>query len=274
MTAPVSVGLCRDEAHRYYWNGDGPLVSITTAMRAVDKSGPLVGWAKRLTAEVAVRNIDVLPRLISEGGPQSAIDYLKRIADHKREKAADMGTRVHKLAEAIARKQPVEIAEDEQPYLNAYLAWESEWRPRYVAAEYLVCSLTHGYAGTGDLVVETRCRVCIGNPLHRWRLDTKTSEVGPAGYKGPYAETALQLAAANYAEFSGRPGDPRKYRVPAADHHGVLALRGDGTYAVVPYDVTPDTFEAFLAAKRVWDWLQGPAKSVVGSALQIMEAVA
>jgi hypothetical protein len=266
LAAPVAVGLCRNDAHEYFVDGDGPLVSITTAIRAVDKSGPLMGWAKRLTAEAAVRNLDMVRRMVDEGGEKAAVEFLKRLAEHKRDKAADIGTRVHALAEAIARKQPVQINDDEQPYVDAYMAWLRDFRPEFIAAEYMVANLTHRYAGTGDAVV------LMGGA--RFRLDTKTTAVTDGRVNGPYSETALQLAAANYAEFAGRPGDPKRYSVPRADYHAVLHLRSDGTYAVVPYDVTPDTFEAFLAALRLWRWLQGPAKSVVGQALQLREKAA
>lgn len=266
-------GLSRDKNHVYtaHYPPADPVTlpySITTALKAVDKSGPLIGWAKRLTAEAAVRNLDMVARMVAEGGERAAVDYLKRLADHKRDTKANIGTRVHSLIEAVVHEQPIEIADDERPFMAAYETFTKERQPVYIAAEYMVCSLAHGYAGTGDLVVRMWCpadaRVC------RYRLDTKTMGVDEKGVpKGPYSETAMQLAAAEFAEFSGRPGDVNKYMVPAADHCGVLALYEDGTYAVVPYEVTRDTFEAFLAALRLWRWLQGPAKSAIGQPLPL-----
>lgn len=245
-------GLRRNEKHEYFWEDEGPLPSITTVMKAVDKSGPLVGWAKKVTAEAAVRNIDMVKSLVAEGGPQAGVDFLKKLPDYKRDTAADLGTRVHAIAEAIAHGQDVELTEDEIPRVAAYRQWEMDYRPKYIASEYMVCSLEHWYAGTGDLVVD------ISGV--RWRLDTKTSS-------GVYHDTGLQLAAAHFAEFSGRPGDSKRYKVPAADRHGVLHLRADGTYGMVPFDVTPETFKAFLAAAALWSWLQGQAKAIVGQPL-------
>lgn len=277
--APVSVGLCRNDYHEYFVDGQGPILSITTALKALVQ--PWMGpWTKKLTAEAAVKNLDLLHRQVELAGEVAAIEFLKRITEHKREKAMDMGTRAHALAEAIARKQPVEITEAERPFVTGYQDWEREWRPKYIAVEYMVCNLTHGYAGTGDGVVlvsgdiARRTFACFHDKC-RVRYDTKTTQVDPTGkINGPYAETALQLAAAHFAEFSGRPNDPKRYRVPPAEHHAVLHLRSDGSHAFVPYAIGEPEFKAFLAAKQVWEWLQGPGKSVVGQAALRQEAAA
>ncbi len=269
--APVAVGLCRNEKHEYWWNGAGPLTSITTAMKAVDKSDPLMGWAHRETAKAALRHLvpisahvynhgmpDVTCPICMSAGPRwdgpvaAAENYLKRMPGYQRDKAADMGTRVHRLAEAIAYGQDPEIAEDEAPRVTAYLQWKLDYKPVIHAVEYMVCHLGHGYAGTGDL------NATLGN--ERWCIDIKTGS-------GAYQETALQLAAAVYAEFSGRPGDPQRYRVPPADRFGVLHLRADGTYGLIPYAVTDATFVAFLEALDLWRWLQGEAKTVMSMPL-------
>ncbi len=263
------IGLTRDEKHVYRWNDgaldSGPLPSITTVMKAVDKSGPLVGWAQRETAAAAIRNLDKLSEHLAahrmpsidcalcastpawDGPATAATAWLKRMPGYERDKSADLGTRVHALAESVSLGHEVELAEDEAPYVAAYRQWMEDEKPVFIALEYMVCSLTHRYAGTGDIVALVRGV--------RWRLDTKTG-------KDVYPDTGLQLAAADRADFCGIPGDPKKYLVPRAERHGVLHLRADGTYRVVPYRVGDDTFAAFLAARRLWDWLQGPAKTI------------
>src|SRR5665811_2028211 len=117
---PVTkVGLVRDARHRYSWNG-GPLYpSVTTILQIKDKLA-LVGWAKRETAACAVRNLDVLERMVRSGGPQAAVDWLKRIPDYARDASADLGSAVHAAAEAIARGEPVPLAEEVGPFIAAY----------------------------------------------------------------------------------------------------------------------------------------------------------
>jgi hypothetical protein len=90
--SPIPLGLTRDAAHTYTWN-DGTRVwtalpSVTTILRVVDRSGPLVGWAKREAAACAVRNLDMLVRMRDTGGESAATDWLKRIPDHERDNSA------------------------------------------------------------------------------------------------------------------------------------------------------------------------------------------
>src|SRR5665647_1031050 len=117
---PVTrVGLVRDARHRYSWNG-GPLYpSVTTILQIKDKPA-LVGWAKRETAACAVRNLDVLERMVRSGGPQAAVDWLKRIPDYARDASADLGSAVHAAAEAISRGEAVPVADEVQPFVAAY----------------------------------------------------------------------------------------------------------------------------------------------------------
>ena len=263
MTAPtmstpaamVALGVTRDERHVYGFN-DGktvhyPIPSVTTIIKLIDKSGPLVGWAKRETAASAVRNLDALMAMRKEGGPQAAIDWLKTIPDYQRDRAADRGSNVHAIAEQIIRGQKPEIPEELGPYVASYHAFLREWQPKFIAVEQMVVSLRHDYAGTFDAFAT------IGN--ERWLLDLKTSA-------GVYSETALQLAAYGAAEFIGRPGDPKRYHVPRAQRFGVIHVTPEGA-ELVPYAVDRGTFNAFLRAREVWAWTQGPAKTVVGKPL-------
>jgi hypothetical protein len=249
------LGLSRSVSHGYTWsdgtNAVGPLPSVTTIMGVLDKSGPLIGWAKRITAEAAVDNRDQLATWMELGGRAGAISLLTKAASVKRDKAADVGTRVHALAESVARGVPVELTEEERPFLTAYQLFLKEWEPRYLATEEMVVSLTHGYGGTFDAIVEMAGDV--------WMLDTKTS-------KGCYPETSLQLAAYTFADFIGRPADGKRYSIPPITAYGVLHLRPEG-YEVVPYAVDQETFNAFLYARRLYEWRETQAPKVMGQPL-------
>ncbi len=262
MTSPVlanpfaPLGLTRDEKHVYGYS-DGttthhPIPSVTTIIKLIDKSGPLMGWAKRETAASAVRNLDTLRVMRDEAGQQAAIDWLKTIPDYQRDRAADRGSEVHRIAEQIVRgTPPSEVPEELGPYVAAYHGFLREWSPAFVAVEQMVCSIKYDYAGTFDAIAQ------IGN--ERWLLDIKTST-------GVYAETALQLAAYGGAEFIGRPGDPVKYHVPKVQRYGVIHVVPEGA-ELVPYAVDRGTFDAFLRARDVWAWTQGAAKSIIGRPL-------
>lgn len=233
-------GLTRDEKHRYSWNDGAKVPGVTTVIKALDKSGPLVGWAKRETAACAVRNLPLLTTMVKDGGPEAAVNWLKSTPDFQRDSAADLGTRVHVLAEALHRKQHIEVSEDEAPFVNAYMVWWDRYKPKVLNAEFMVYSETHRYGGTADLAA-----VINGET---WLIDIKTG-------KGAYPETGLQLAGLHYADFAGRPLDPKKYAIPKATRFGVLHVRPDGA-ELIPYDVGPDEFAAFLACRVLTDWLE------------------
>jgi hypothetical protein len=247
-TPSTAVGLVRDARHRYSWNG-GPLYpSVTTILGIKDKPA-LVGWAKRETAACAVRNLDVLERMVRSGGAQAAVDWLKRIPDYARDASADLGTAVHAAAEAIARGEPVPLAEEVGPFIAAYRRdFLETFAPRFIAVEAMVCSERYEYGGTADAFVEIDGEI--------WLLDYKTGA-------GVYPDTALQLGGLARAQFIGYPGDPTQYPVPAATRFGVLHVRPEGA-RLLPVIVDRATVAAFLDARRLFGWDQGPAKSVIG----------
>lgn len=247
MKAPTAVGLCRDGNHRYYWAGEQIPVSVTGVLGVIAKGG-LVPWAAKQVAEYAVANADLFTTMLERGDRDGAIRWLKGEPFAKRDKAADLGTRVHALAEAIATGQDVTVAEDEAPFVNAYLAWREATQPHYRLVEEMVANLQHGYAGTFDAMA-----LIDGN---LWLLDYKTSS-------GTYAETALQLAAYANAEFIGKPGDPKRYRLPKPTRYGVVHIRPEGA-ELVEYHVTDFEWHAFLAALRLSQWVNGRAKAVKG----------
>jgi hypothetical protein len=248
-------GLTRTPEHKYSWDG-GPLVpGVTSIIKMLDKSGPLVGWAKREAAACAVRNLEMVTTMVNTGGPDAAIKWVASIPDFQRDKAADLGTRVHTLAEAISRGQDITVAEDEAPFIESYMRWRDEHQPRVLHAEYMVYSEKHHYGGTADMVAH------IGSDL--WLIDAKTG-------RGVYAETALQLAALHYADFAGKPGDPTRYRLPKATRFGVLHVRPEGA-ELIPYDVGKQEFAAFLACRTLYDWQEKRAP-VVKQPIAVKEA--
>lgn len=264
MTAPVMttpaelipLGATRDAAHVYGWNPGPrvfyPIPSVTTVLKAIDKSGPLVGWAKRETARCAVENLEMVARMVESGGKQSAIDWLKKIPDYQRETSADLGSRIHVLVEKIARGEEPLVTAEELPFVTAYREFVARYRPAFLAAEEMAFSLRWDYAGTLDAVA-----VIDGET---WLLDWKTGS-------GIYPETGLQLAAYANADFIGRTGTAKKFRIPKASRYGVVHIRPEGA-RLIEYRVTPATFKAFLYARRMHEWLEGEAKQIMGAAIE------
>ncbi len=139
MTAPL--GLSHDENHVYTANyPDEPLTkytSITTALKALDKPAIPI-WARQTTARAAVENVATLTKMIEEGGAEATIEYLVRIADHKRDTKADSGTRVHALIDEFytsGRQMPQTIEDDVLSYWRAFLDFDAAWKPEVIATE-------------------------------------------------------------------------------------------------------------------------------------------
>lgn len=244
------VGLYRTPDHRYYWNGMGPFPSTTTVLGIIDKPA-LVAWAKRETAECAIRNFDLLDGMRRTGGDRMAVEWLKGIPDYQRDSAADRGTRVHAAADAYNSGGDINLEPEEMPYLDAYRRWLDESGARILAGEFAVIGhvdADNAYGGTGDLLAY------LDDDL--WLIDLKTS-------RSTYKETALQLASYGFASFAGYPNDPQPYRLPTPDRYGVLHIRPElypdsGGYRLIEYDVDEDTFAAFCDAYRLRRWLTGP----------------
>jgi hypothetical protein len=239
-------GLTRTADHRYQWN-DGPFVpGATSVIRVLDKPG-LIQWAKNETAACAVRNFDFVADLIARGGPDAAARWLSAIPDYKRDTAAELGSAVHRMAEQIARGEEFEIAAEHLVYIDGYRRFLEDLTPTSVRVERMVYS-EHGYGGTIDLLARIDGKTTL--------IDLKTGR-SVAGINGQvYPEIRLQLAAYGMADFVGRPGDGRKYKMPSIQRYAVLHLSPsyERAYRLIEVDATIADFEAFLACLRIQRW--------------------
>jgi hypothetical protein len=257
-------GLHRDAKHFYTWQGDPPVPGITSIIGILDKPA-LVGWAKRETAIAAIRNWQTVAKMVSDQPPiedqlayHPAVAYLKATPGYQRDRAANAGTVVHAIAEAIAKGERPVIPDEYEDFARAFIRdfiekYKPKFHPLYVEAMvyHTGADVVLPYGGTMDLFCQ------IGDDIVL--LDHKTTK------SGVYPETALQLAAGRYAEFIGKPDDDKKYAIPKVDRCAVLWIRPEGA-ELIPFDVTPREFQAFSAARMAWDWVNIRAKEVKGKA--------
>lgn len=256
-----TVGLFRTDKHLYHWNGGPAMVGVTSAIDPSDDKEGLIGWSKREVAACSVRNFDFLQDLIARGGTENAVKWLSRIPDYQRDTAADLGSAVHRLAEAIARGETVTITDEQRPYVDAYRRFLADYDPEFEALEQMVCSLEHMYGGTFDAIARIDGR--------RTLIDYKTSRT-------LQPKIALQLAAYASAEFVGKPNDPKQYGrsklgLDTFDDFAVLHIRPDlyeRGYRMVRFDVTRADFYAFLSCIGVMEWRK-TAKAKVGESIPL-----
>jgi hypothetical protein len=292
MTEPIpQIGMYRTDAHAYYFNGQGPYANVTGIIDMLDKSDALVGWAKRETASFAIRHLDTLVAHRQHNYPIPECDpcaanlargrrmvgqqdaarmWVSSIPDYIKDQAADLGTRVHGIAEMLGHDSPIaralDVPAELAPFAAQYRNFMAERRPRYETIEYMGLSRTHGYAGTGDIlarldIVEEDARWLANDPLVAIDIKTHTKDTPlPKTY---YPKTGMQLAACSRFDFIGKPDDPTEYPMPKVDAYAVLLL-GRDDYRLIPYAVTDATFDAFLACLRLYQWSRGEAQTIVG----------
>lgn len=195
------------------------VLSVTQALGVLDKSGPLVGWAVRLTYEGAwsvARN----PRYkmpnaawkFRKDVEKAGLDHRSSVSD-----AQDRGTATHQVLEdwINERKLPVmaNYPQAWRGWIRALAAWLSAEQPEFLESELIVGSATHGFAGRRDTVCRVKDKT-RGNAL----LDAKTSKrIYPSSH-------FRQLAAYELAGVEGGEN--------ATDAQGILRLAEDGSYEV------------------------------------------
>jgi hypothetical protein len=274
------LGLYHDAEHRYFCEavlgGEyaievGPLTSVTTALRALDKSGPLVGWAKRETAACAVRNLDALQAMVKESGVENAQKWLSSIPDYQRDTAADSGSNIHMLCEALANGEPITDEQLALPRVQQYQRFRAEFAPEYVGIEQQVVNFTHAYAGTGDFWARMLVPYPDGPKVRTpyeggtmpdhpqlWLVDIKNSNLDK---NGPYDDHWLQLAGLNGAEFWGWPGRDDLVEAPKAERFGILQL-ADDHYNLWEGKITDREFAIFVALKQAHEWLKTDLRGI------------
>lgn len=246
MPASPTRRVNRGRNHSYLLDGD-KAPGVTTILKALPKPA-LVGWAARTVAETAVERQDVW-RDMPDG---QAIEWLKRAPYSDRDKAANRGSQVHKLAERISNGEEVEVPEELVGHVDAYVAFLEQWQPTDVLSELVVVNRKHRYMGTLDMI-------CTIEGLGRCLIDLKTNR------SGPFGEVALQLAAYRYAEVYV-DDDGTEHDMPAIDFCGALWLRADG-FDLYPYDAGPETFRTFLYVQQVGWWMDNRERQAKSQAI-------
>lgn len=128
------------------------------------------------------------------------------------DQAADRGSAVHKLCEALDLYGKADVPDDLLPYLQAYLAFRREHQVTWTAVEKPLYHKTDRYAGTLD-----RIGTVDGQPAI---VDLKTS------YR---VQKPLALAQLNLYRRMAEQDSPQEYSLY------ILHLRKDGTYRLLSF---------------------------------------
>jgi len=244
----------RSADHRYTFQGK-TYPGVTSILGMLDKSGPLMSWAARQTAEAAVGLFQTpvetpgggLGHLLDTVGTEGAIKALTSRSDWKRDEAAKLGTRVHALADDYVNGKgiPDTLPDGERTRIEQYAAWwlASGWKLRL--SEAMVVEPTDGpsgyggYGGTFDLLAYDRDGRTV-------LADVKTG-------KGVYREAVLQLAAYGMATYVAPANSPTAYPMVEPDRYVILHVTEEGVREV---EIAVGQMErvAFLACITLHAW--------------------
>jgi len=156
----------------------GLLPSVTEILKVIHK--PVL---ERYKLNQILQSALTLPRFPDEDLDSFAL-RVELDSDQHREKAADLGTRIHAAIAGSLQGQPV--SEDMQPYLKGWNNYKE--KIKVISTEMAVGSERLGYAGTLDLLS------LFGH--HGAIFDFKSQDVKD-GKPNFYDEWALQLSAYN-----------------------------------------------------------------------------
>jgi hypothetical protein len=255
MSEPT-VGLWRNDAHKYFARYPDepratglPMPGVTSVISKVDKSGPLIAWAKGVTADAALDNLDQIRMMMGTSGKAPTKAWLTAHATAESDRAKDLGTRIHLAAEQIGRGASPELDEDFMPYVEAYRRFLTEYTPDFKSLERFVWSPEYQYGGTFDFIAKLDGKLTLG--------DLKTG-------KNHYVESRLQLAALGAAEFIGLPNDPKLYKMPRIEQYVILHVRPDAYakgFQLYRVNVNLTDLAAFLGALEIYRWAENkPSK--------------
>lgn len=259
MTSPKHA---RDtERGRYYSDpaGGPDLVSVTNVIdTSVNKSMALVPWGVKLTVEHVLDNVvDIAHRVLTDR--TGLTREIKAVHRDVRERAADLGDRVHTAAEARLLGAPIADDPEVAPYLHQFDLWLKSWGVNFdddvEATEITVLHRRLGYAGTADLMIWLPTGP--GGRRELWLIDYKSSATRRAS--SVYPENTLQLAALRYAETVLLPDDTEE-PMPRIERTGVLNLRAK-SHALVPMPAGRDAHRAFRGALETTRWLHAAPSS-------------
>lgn len=238
---------------RYYDDpaGGPALVSVTNVLGTSVHKPALQPWAVKLTVEyVLERRMEVARRAITDR--VALVKEIKAVHRDVRDRAADLGDRIHKACEQRLLGAPIANDPEILPYLAQFDRWLVLWGvviDRDLVATEITCLHRRlGYAGTADLMIWLPTGK--GARTELWLIDFKTSATRPA--KSVYPENTQQLAALRFCESVLLPDDTDA-PMPKIQRTGVLNLRAK-SHALVEMPAGRDAHRAFRGAlaNAVW----------------------
>lgn len=236
--------------HHYVDSNGTRVPGVTTILGDGVPKPALINWAANATADAAVNRWDEL----AGQPPAKRLSTLKGARYEDKDRAANRGTEVHRLAEDLIHGRTVQAADEIAGHVEAYAKFLDEFQVTPVHVEFSIASHRYGYAGTGDLIADLQTTT---GPV-RALMDLKTNR------SGIYGETALQMAAYRYADVLIE-ADGTEIPMPEVAACFAIHVRGDG-YSLIPVTAGPEQHRLFLYVQQVAGFVKSSG-DLVGAAL-------
>ncbi len=225
----VTVGLTRDEAHAYRWNGGEKMPGTTGILKVQDA----IEWSGGLTKWAAATAVD---KYIELGAEPFYRDQALAAIDTAR----DTGSAVHEAMDFMLGGLPIPPTPATSPYFYGIANFLWQYKPEVIAREQMVANLTHRFGGTFDLAAVINGKVSL--------IDVKTGSYKP--------NFGLQLAAYAAGEFVGKADDPEQYPIPEFEAFYVLMLQPNALPDLRPVKVGNRELDHFLYLTEVYHRLR------------------
>jgi len=211
-------------------------VSVTTILKVISKPSLYFWYAKHGTAKMW-KVLDEIPKEDRERILAKHPDLIKNPQDIMSE-ASDIGKEVHNaIDDYVKGKEVGKLNEITEKCFHAFIEWSDKVGLVTKASELQIYSDKYKYAGTLDFVGEIDGKLCLA--------DWKSSS-------GIYKEYSLQLSAYRRAYL-----EMNKNVKLSTDMYLVRLGKYDGKFEIKVFKDSKDLFDAFLSAKKLWDWQNG-----------------
>jgi hypothetical protein len=243
---------------RHYTVHGEVVASVSQIVGVVDKSGPLQGYAARVTREGVVKLLQARKFRIRDESLEDAQRRLDRtlyaLGFHYKQQtsdAQDRGTAIHKMGEDWVDFGKIPNPQDVKPewrgWARALAKFLRECQPEFHESEIMVGSARYGFAGRRDTVAT--CVAGKGKLTRDGRglIDYKTS-------KGIYPKS-------QYVQIAGYDLGGIECGHEPTDWQAIVQLGEDGSYSVGYSTATHDDFLAYLAAFNACRGVEARAKA-------------
>lgn len=240
-----------EPGHRYRLDGH-PVPSVSTLSKLGGGCEGLIKWSAEVTAEYSFDHQELAVSLAR----QAYVDLVATESRRRRDEAARAGVAVHELAQLLLAGEAAQVPDYLVPRVRQAIGLIERHDMHALASEVLVGSRSQGYGGRLD-TISNLTTVELGE--HLALVDWKTG-------KSFWTDVAMQLAGYAFADFWV---DHTRTEQPMPQLAGFyIAHIKDDSAELYPIQVTEATWQAFRAARRLWEQVRLKRDDVIGPAAE------